>query len=82
MLSLQTLELVQTKSNMSLHSVTFSSAGVLNLSNKDKESKFNYFDWKINKKVLKLTKLMNQISSYQVSKKANIKEAVSSFSAI
>ena len=82
MLSLQTLELVQTKSNMSLHSVTFSSAGVLNLNNKDKESKFNNFDWKINKKVLKLTKLMNQISSYQVSKKANIKEAVSSFSAI
>ena len=57
-LSLQTLELVQIKSNMSPHSVRFSSAGVLNLSNKDKA---NYFDWKINKKVLKLTKLMTQI---------------------
>ena len=54
MLSLQTLELVQTKSNMSSHSVRFSSAEVLNLSNKDKA---NYFVWKINKKVLKLTKL-------------------------
>ena len=70
-LSLQTLELVQTKSNMSSHSVRFSSAGVLNLSNKDK---VNYFDWKINKKVFNLTKLMTQISSLQVSKKANIKE--------
>ena len=37
-LSLQTLELVQTKSNMSSHSVRFSSAGVLNLSNKDKSN--------------------------------------------
>ena len=70
-LSLQTLELVQTKSNISSHSVRFSSAGVLNLSNKDK---VNYFDWKINKKVFNLTKLMTQISSLQVSKKANIKE--------
>ena len=42
-LSLQTLELVQTKSNMSSHSVRFSSAGVLNLSNKDKA---NYFGLK------------------------------------
>ena len=58
-LSLQTLDLVQTKSNMSSHSVRFSSAGVLNLSNKDKA---NYFDWKIIKKVLKLTILMTQIS--------------------
>ena len=70
-LSLQTLELVQTKSNISSHSVRFSSAGVLNLSNKDK---VNYFDWKINKKVFNFTKLMTQISSLQVSKKANIKE--------
>ena len=60
MLSLQTLELVQTKSNMSSHSVRFSSAGVFNLSNKDKA---NNFDWKINKKVLKLTKLKTQILS-------------------
>ena len=43
MLAPQTLELVQTKSNMSSHTVRFSSAGVLNLSNKDKA---NYFDWK------------------------------------
>ena len=61
LLSLQTLELVQTKSNMSSHSVRFSSAGVLNLSNN--KDKANYFDWKINKKVFKLTKLMTQISS-------------------
>ena len=72
-LSLQTLELVQTKSNMSSHSVKFSSTGVLNLSNKDKA---NYFVWKINKKMLKLTKLMAQILSEQVSKNANIKETV------
>ena len=43
-ISLQTLELLQTKSIMSLHSVRFSSAGVLNMSNKDKA---NYFVWKI-----------------------------------
>ena len=43
-LSLQTLELVQTKSDMSSHSVRFSSAGVLNLSNN--KYKANYFDWK------------------------------------
>ena len=78
-LSLQTLGLFQTKSNMSSHSVRFSSAGVLNLSNKDKS---NYFNCKTNKRVLKLTKLMTQISSEQVSKKTNIKEAVSSFAAI
>ena len=61
-LSLQALGLVQTKSNMSSHSVRFSSAGVLNLSNnKDKAS---YFDWKINKiRKCKLPKLMTQISS-------------------
>ena len=59
-LSLQTMELVQTKSIMSSHSVRFSSAGELNLSNKGKT---NYFDRKINKKVLKHTKLMDQISS-------------------
>ena len=40
--SLQTLELVQTKSNMSSHTVRFSSAGVLNLSNN--KDKANYFD--------------------------------------
>ena len=60
MLLLPTLELVQTKSNMSSESVRFSSAGVLNLSNKDKA---NYFVWKINKKVQKLTKLTSQILS-------------------
>ena len=59
-LSLQTLELVQIKIKISSHSVKVSSAGILNLSNKDKT---NYFDWKINKKVLELTKLMTQISS-------------------
>ena len=59
-LSLQTLELVQTKSTMSSHLVRFSSAGILNLSNKEKA---NYFDWKIKKKMLKLTKLMTQILS-------------------
>ena len=59
-LALQTLELVQTKSNMSSYSVRFSSAGELNLSNKDK---WNYFKCKTNKRVLKRTKLMTQISS-------------------
>ena len=54
------MELVQTKSIMSSHSVRFSSAEELNLSNKGKT---NYFDRKINKKVLKHTKLMDQISS-------------------
>ena len=55
MLSLPAMELVQTKSNMSSHSVRFSSAGVLNLSNN--KDKANYFDWEINKKVFKLTKV-------------------------
>ena len=59
-LSLETLGLVQTKRNLSSHSVSFSSASVLNLSIKDKA---NYFDCKINKKILKLTNLMIQISS-------------------
>ena len=59
-MSLQTLELVQAKSNMSSHSVRFFSAGVLCVSNKDKT---DYFDSKINKKVLKLTNLVTQISS-------------------
>ena len=56
-LSLQTLELVQTKNSMRSLSVRFSSR-ILNLS-----SKANHFGWKITKKVLKLTKLMTQISS-------------------
>ena len=56
-LSLQTLELAQTKNSMRSLSVRFSSR-ILNLS-----SKANHFGWKITKKVLKLTKLMTQISS-------------------
>ena len=41
-LSLPTMELAQTKSNMSSHSVRFFSAGVLNLSNN--KDKADYFD--------------------------------------
>ena len=40
-LSVQTLKSVHAKSNMSSYPVKFSSAGVLNLSNKDRA---NYFD--------------------------------------
>ena len=47
---MQTLELVQTKNNMSSHSVRFSS-GVLNLSSK--KCKAKYFGWKNTNKVLK-----------------------------
>ena len=60
---MQTLRLVQTKNSMSSHSVRFSSR-VLNLISK--KYKANYFGWKNTKKVLKLTKLMTQISRFRL----------------
>ena len=54
MLSLPTVKLAQTKSNMSSHSVRFFSAGVLNLSNN--KDKADYFDWKTNKKAFQTHK--------------------------
>ena len=59
---MQTLELVQTNNSMSSYSVRFPSA-VLNLSSKKLQA--NYFGWKNTKKVLKLTKLMTQISKFR-----------------
>ena len=72
MLSLQSLELVQTKNGMSSHSVRFP----LRYWTWVEKYKENYFDWKITKKVLKLTKLTAQISKcrpiYEKSKKISI----------
>ena len=61
---MQPLELAQTKNGMSSHSLRFPS-GLLKLSSK--KYKANYFGaWKNTKKVLKLTKLMIQISKFRL----------------